>query len=386
MLSSTISGSGRSKRPKPNEQTNSFNLNQTAMSEKLYLSIADPCHEDWNRMSPVEQGRFCSSCQKNVVDFTTQSDEEIISFFNNYNGSTCGRFTDEQLDRPIQKIELKPASSFLRYAAGLLLPVSMFAIKAKAQFKEQLPKQVSKQSTNQVCMPSSAIKSEQVIILGGYSTSSQQKTLFITGSVIDEITKQPLAGVSIIIKGINQGVVTDEKGKYSIYIPSKKTILQYSSIGYEMKEVKSNVGNLTDDVVVEMRAATMDMLGVVVVGYPSVKKRGISGGISVKKVSHISFLNRLKDTLLPAKVNVYPNPVAVSGTINISFPNVKPGLYQLRLLSATGQLFYSFQKNISGKGETEQIHLNSNTLPGMYIVQVIDEQKKLLQTSKIVVQ
>ena len=85
-------------------------------------------------------------------------------------------------------------------------------------------------------------------------------------------------------------------------------------------------------------------------------------------------------------ISVYPNPIAASGIINISFPNVKPGLYQLRLLSATGQLFYSFQKQISGKGEIEQIHLNEKIMPGMYIVQVTDEQKKLLQSSKIVVQ
>ena len=83
---------------------------------------------------------------------------------------------------------------------------------------------------------------------------------------------------------------------------------------------------------------------------------------------------------------VYPNPVVASGTINISFPNAKPGEYQIRLLNAAGQLFYSFQKQIIGKGETEQIHLNGKTLPGMYIVQVIDDQKQLLQTSKIVVQ
>ena len=83
---------------------------------------------------------------------------------------------------------------------------------------------------------------------------------------------------------------------------------------------------------------------------------------------------------------VYPNPIAASGTINISFPNVKPGQYQIRILNAAGQLFYSFQKQITGKGETEQIHLNAKTVPGIYVVQVLDDQKKLLQTSKVVVQ
>jgi hypothetical protein len=89
---------------------------------------------------------------------------------------------------------------------------------------------------------------------------------------------------------------------------------------------------------------------------------------------------------IPVSIHVYPNPVAPSGTINISFPNVKPGLYQLRLLNATGQMFYSFQKQISGKGEIEQIYLNDKILPGMYIIQVMDDQKKLIQSSKIVVQ
>lgn len=348
------------------------------MSEKLYLSIADPCHEDWKKMTPVDQGRFCSSCQKKVVDFTTQSDEEIISFFNNYNGSACGRFTDEQLDRPIQKIELKPASSFLKYAAGLLLPAFLFATKTKGQFKEQLPKQAN----NIVCVPASDINEGLEVIAGGVTVSRQQKT-FITGSVFDEITKEPLAGISIIIKGTNQGVVTDAKGNYSIYIPSKKAVLQFSSIGYEMKEVKGNTLNNTNAVVVKMKAAVIGLLGeVVLTGYETRRMGGMTGMMSIITRSKFSIL----DTLLPAKVNIYPNPVAASGTINISFPNVKPGFYQLRLLSATGQLFYSFQKQISGKGEAEQIHLSDKILPGMYIVQVIDEQKKLLQSSKIVVQ
>lgn len=355
------------------------------MNEKLYLNIADPCHEDWNKMTPVEQGRFCTSCQKKVVDFTMQTDEEIISFFKNYNGSACGRFTDDQLDRPIQQIELKPASSFLKYAAGLLMPAFLFATKAKAQFKEQMPKQVSTKSTNQICYPTSVIASDQVIVLGGYSPSWHQKTLFVQGVVIDEETKEPLAGVSIMIKGTNQGVVTDVNGKYSIYLKSKKVVLQFSSIGYETKEVKGNTLNKNADMVTKMKTSSVELYGEVIVsGYKSIRKGGIGGAISVRacRTTKFSFF----DSLIPAKVKIYPNPVAPSGTINISFPNVKPGLYQLRLVNATGQLFYSFQKQISGKGEAEQMHLNDKILPGMYIVQVTDEQKKLIQSSKIVVQ
>ncbi|HLP39403.1 carboxypeptidase-like regulatory domain-containing protein [Lacibacter sp.] len=345
------------------------------MSEKLYLSIADPCHEDWNKMTPVERGRFCSSCQKNVVDFTTQSDEEIISFFNNYNGTACGRFTDDQLDRPIQKIELKPASSFLKYAAGLMLPAFLFATKAKGQFKERMPKVT--------CEPKQ-INIGQALSgrLGGISYSNEQPYIRIKGQVIDQVSKEPLGGVSVLIKGTNLGVATDSNGKFTLQIHSKSSIVQYSSIGYETIEIKASDLNKIGEITTEMKAATMDMSGVVVVGYTAVRKGGVGGAVAIRTSKRISLL----DSLLPAKVKIYPNPVAASGTINVSFPNVKPGLYQLRLLSVTGQLVYSFQKQISGRGETEQIHLSENIVTGIYYVQVLDEQKKLIQTTKISIQ
>lgn len=346
------------------------------MSEKLFLSIADPCHEDWSKMTPVEQGRFCSSCQKKVVDFTTQTDEEILAFFNNYNGTACGRFTDDQLDKPIQQIEFKPASSFLKYAAGLLLPAFLFATKAKGQVKEEPPK-----VTCDLVQPDiSQMLSGKV---GFVSINPKSSSFQMNGRVIDETTNEPLAGVSIIIKGTNQGVVTDANGLYSIFLPSKKAVLQFSSVGYEMKEVKGNELNRNAATVIKMKTAAMGMLSeVVVVGYESRRMGGMTGAMSIVTRNRFSIV----DSILPAKIKIYPNPVAASGTINVSFPNVKPGMYQLRLLSATGQLFYSFQKQISGKGETEQIHLGNTTAPGLYIVQVLDEKKKIVQTTKLTIQ
>jgi len=67
----------------------------------LKISIPTPCHEDWNKMTPDETGRHCSSCAKSVVDFTGMSDDEVKLFFLNKKEDerVCGRFKQTQLHR-----------------------------------------------------------------------------------------------------------------------------------------------------------------------------------------------------------------------------------------------------------------------------------------------
>ncbi len=40
------------------------------------FKISEPCHENWDAMTPSEQGRHCASCDKEVVDFTSMSETE----------------------------------------------------------------------------------------------------------------------------------------------------------------------------------------------------------------------------------------------------------------------------------------------------------------------
>ncbi|MEO5647434.1 MAG: hypothetical protein ABIQ56_03670 [Chitinophagaceae bacterium] len=66
----------------------------------LSITIPVPCHEDWGAMSASSQGRFCNSCEKTVVDFTTMSDEEVRNYLvNKKDEKLCGRFSSMQLGR-----------------------------------------------------------------------------------------------------------------------------------------------------------------------------------------------------------------------------------------------------------------------------------------------
>jgi hypothetical protein len=64
----------------------------------MEISIKEACHENWNNMTPNEQGAFCGKCVKNVIDFSTKSLEEIKEFFTGREQQNiCGRFEDKQL-------------------------------------------------------------------------------------------------------------------------------------------------------------------------------------------------------------------------------------------------------------------------------------------------
>ena len=67
------------------------------MHTKHKITIPKPCHEDWNKMTSNDNGRFCGSCSKNVIDFTNMLPDEIQLYFQQHN-NICGRFKNSQLD------------------------------------------------------------------------------------------------------------------------------------------------------------------------------------------------------------------------------------------------------------------------------------------------
>lgn len=64
-------------------------------------------------------------------------------------------------------------------------------------------------------------------------------TVWVTGTVSDERTGEPLIGASLLIKGTNTGTVTDLDGSFSLTLDSsegKEVVV--SSIGYTSKTIQ----------------------------------------------------------------------------------------------------------------------------------------------------
>ena len=61
------------------------------MEEKIHID--KPCTADWSKMTPSSNGRFCTSCEKIVVDFSKKTLDEIKSTLITYGDKKiCGRY------------------------------------------------------------------------------------------------------------------------------------------------------------------------------------------------------------------------------------------------------------------------------------------------------
>ena len=95
------------------------------MKKSITIRIPEPCHEDWQKMTQTEKGKFCGVCTKEVIDFTSKTDEDLVKILVD-SENTCGRFKKTQLNREV-KLERKSGLNLAPYAASLLLPLSLLS-------------------------------------------------------------------------------------------------------------------------------------------------------------------------------------------------------------------------------------------------------------------
>lgn len=115
----------------------------------------------------------------------------------------------------------------------------------------------------------------------GFQVNQQQKS--ISGKVSDS-SGEPLPGVTVVVKGTSNGVITDVDGKYSLpNTPSNGTLI-FSFVGMVSQEVQ--IGNrISIDVVMES-----DVIGleeVVAIGYGVSKKSDLTGAITQVKADEL---------------------------------------------------------------------------------------------------
>lgn len=139
----------------------------------------------------------------------------------------------------------------------------------------------------------------------------------VRGKVLDD-TGLEVIGASILVKGTNQGTITDMDGMFSLSVPDKNAILQVSYIGYQTLEVKVD---LTKPMSIILKEDSEMLEEVVVVGYQEVKKKDLTGSVAKANMNDLlntpvgSFDQTLGGRV--AGVNVTSSEGTPGGTMNI---------------------------------------------------------------------
>lgn len=142
----------------------------------------------------------------------------------------------------------------------------------------------------------------------------------VSGRITAADNGEPLPGVSILIKGTNQGTTTDNEGKYTLKLSNNNSILVVSFIGYLRQEIA--VGKRTTvDLALEVDTKALEE--VIVVGYGVQEKVNLTGAVGVadsKRLMNRPIANAgegLQGVIPNLNVNVRNGDPAAAVTFNI---------------------------------------------------------------------
>ena len=116
-----------------------------------------------------------------------------------------------------------------------------------------------------------------LFMLTAVQAHAQDKT--ITGKVVDQLSNQPIPGVSVKLNTKNTGTITNANGEFSLSIPVHEKSVSFAYIGYLTQIVNVN-GNV---IVVKLVADLQQLSEVVVTGYSTQERKFIAGSISTIK-------------------------------------------------------------------------------------------------------
>lgn len=127
---------------------------------------------------------------------------------------------------------------------------------------------------------------ENNILINKHKSNIKKIQQLVTGTITDE-SGSPLVGVTIIVKGTSKGVVSDFNGNYTIPISNDKSILVFSSLGYQTQEIEVGNQNTINVTLIEALNQLDDVI-LVSTGYQNIEREQLTGAASVVTAKEIN--------------------------------------------------------------------------------------------------
>lgn len=233
------------------------------MKNSFRISVKEPCSENYEDFATTSQGGFCESCQKEVIDFTTLSDEALVAYFDQNSGKTCGRFMKSQL----KEYQTHQAMNTNFLTKGIaLMSFSLVTLCATPDLQAQ-----------EAALVNSPLRTEIGAVQRFEASNRAVADKYtVIGTVLDE-ENLPLPGVNVVLKGTTEGTQTDFDGKFEFPRQLEvDDILVFSYIGYGKKEhtIEASESEIVD-ITIRFDLSDIELMGAVVVGGAYKTKRNI---------------------------------------------------------------------------------------------------------------
>lgn len=158
-----------------------------------------------------------------------------------------------------------------------------------------------------------------LIIVSGKHQLYAQNSLTVNGQVISFEDDYPIPGVNVSVKGTSTGTITNADGEYTLQVPDPGSVLIFSFVGYESKEIPVN-GRSTIDVTLGVDTR---QLSEVVVTALNIERETKALGYAVQEVQgeeltkarEANFVNSLQGRV--AGVTVTNGPGSIGGSSRI---------------------------------------------------------------------
>jgi hypothetical protein len=170
------------------------------------IYIPNPCHENWDKMTSMEKGRFCQSCQKKVYDFRNSTFEEVKEAFKESNEEACATFYDDQINQDLKYLNKSKSPLFQRLklsAAATLAAIWLKIFWAEESYGQQ---------------PINLMR-DSIEVTFNKTPKAEHKV--IHGKVLNKSTSKGLVRIQVNLKNQNRIVataVTDHEGNFKMEI------------------------------------------------------------------------------------------------------------------------------------------------------------------------
>jgi hypothetical protein len=158
------------------------------------VTIPKPCPANWDDMAPTAAGRHCAVCATEVVDFTRMSEAEVLAFLAARRG------------QPVCAFVAAPAGPAVAHSFGRAQGPRRWLLAAAAL--------LSGQPVAATRLPS-PVPAEVLT-----RQDPAQAIITIRGVVLDDSLNVPVEGARIYIANTPYGVVTNERGEFSVSLPA----------------------------------------------------------------------------------------------------------------------------------------------------------------------